>query len=64
MASHRAANQRYVYGTAARNMAAERERTRKQRVVQYRQDMSHTVRKNLYRVSACAVLHDRKDPQH
>lgn len=89
MASHRAANQGYVYGTAARNMAAERERTRKQRVVQYRQDMSHTVRKNqekalqmnlpvrdhadtgsslrtvyLYRVSACAVLHDRKDPQH
>ena len=46
MASHRAANQGYVYGTAARNMAAERERTRKQRVVQYRQDMSHTVRKN------------------
>ena len=46
MASHRAANQRYVYGNAARNMAAERERTRKQRVVQYRQDMSHTVRKN------------------
>ena len=40
MASHRAANQGYVYGTAARNMAAERERTRKQRVVQYRQDMS------------------------
>ena len=46
MASHRAANQGYVYGTAARNMAAERARTRKQRVVQYRQDMSHTVRKN------------------
>ena len=46
MASHRAANQGYVNGTAARNMAAERERTRKQRVVQYRQDMSHTVRKN------------------
>ena len=46
MASHRAANQGYVSGTAARNMAAERERTRKQRVVQYRQDMSHTVRKN------------------
>ena len=46
MASHRAANQGYVYGTAARNMAAERERTRKQRVVQYRQNMSHTVRKN------------------
>lgn len=46
MASHRAANQGYVYGTAARNMVAERERTRKQRVVQYRQDMSHTVRKN------------------
>ena len=46
MASHRAANQGYVYGTAARNMAAERERTRKQRVVQYRQDMSHTVRRN------------------
>lgn len=46
MASHRAANQGYVYGTAARNMAAERECTRKQRVVQYRQDMSHTVRKN------------------
>ena len=46
MASHRAANQGYVYGTAARNMAAEREHTRKQRVVQYRQNMSHTVRKN------------------
>ena len=46
MASHRAANQGYVYGTATRNMAAERERTRKQRVVQYRQNMSHTVRKN------------------
>ena len=46
MASHRAANQGYVYGTAARNMAAEREGTRKQRVVQYRQNMSHTVRKN------------------
>ena len=46
MASHRAANQGYGYGTAARNMAAERERTRKQRVVQYRQNMSHTVRKN------------------
>ena len=47
MASHRAAGrQSYVYGTAARNMAAERERTRKQRVVQYRQNMSHTVRKN------------------
>lgn len=47
MASHRAANQGYVYGTAARNMAAERETApRKQRVVQYRQDMSHTVRKN------------------
>ena len=47
MASHRAAGrQSYVYGTAARDMAAERERTRERRVVQYRQDMSHTVRKN------------------
>ena len=46
MASDRAAYQGSVYGSAARNMAAERVRTRKQRVVQYRQDMSHTVRKN------------------
>lgn len=33
-------------GTAARDMAAERERTRERRVVQYRQNMSHTVRRN------------------
>ena len=47
MASHRAAGKnRYVYGTAARDLAAERERTRERRVVQYRQNMSHTVRKN------------------
>ena len=46
MASHRAAREGYVYGTAARNVAAERERTRERRVVQYRQNMSHTVRKN------------------
>ena len=47
MASHRAAGrQSYVYGTAARDMAAERERTRERRVVQYRQNMSHTVRRN------------------
>ena len=35
-----------MYGTAARDLAAERERTRERRVVQYRQNMSHTVRKN------------------
>ena len=46
MASHRAAREGYVYGTAARNVVAERERTRERRVVQYRQNMSHTVRKN------------------
>lgn len=47
MASHRAAGKnRYVYGTAARDLVAERERTRERRVVQYRQNMSHTVRKN------------------
>ena len=47
MASHRAAGKnRYVYGTAARDLAAERERTRERRGVQYRQNMSHTVRKN------------------
>ena len=47
MASHRAAGKnRYVYGTAARDLAEERERTRERRVVQYRQNMSHTVRKN------------------
>ena len=40
MASHRAAGrQSYVYGTAARDMAAERERTRERRVVQYRQNI-------------------------
>ena len=50
MASHRAAGKnRYVYGTAARDLAAERERTRERRVVQYRQNMSHTVRRNLKR---------------
>ncbi len=47
MASYRAAGrQGYVYGTAARDMAAERERTRERRVVHYRQNMSHTVRRN------------------
>ena len=33
MASHRAAREGYVYGTAARNVVAERERTRERRVV-------------------------------
>ena len=46
MAPHRAAREGYVDGTAARDMAAERERTRERRVVQYRQNMSHTVRRN------------------
>lgn len=47
MASYRAAGrQGYVYGTAARDMAAGRERTRERRVVHYRQNMSHTVRRN------------------
>lgn len=47
MALHRAAvKQGYVYGTAVRNVAAEREHTRERRVVQHRQNMSHTVRKN------------------
>ncbi|MFR5732973.1 MAG: septum formation initiator family protein [Clostridium sp.] len=47
MASHRAANQGYVYGTAARNHGSRGGNAQESRgVVQYRQDMSHTVRKN------------------
>ncbi len=46
MASYRAAGKpNYVYGTAARN-TAEKEQVRRQRVVQHRQNMSHTVRRN------------------
>lgn len=89
MASHRAANQGYVYGTAARNMAAERELHKKaesgavppgyepycqkksgkgtsdESAVRDHADTGSSLRTvYLYRVSACAVLHDRKDPQH
>lgn len=46
MASRRPGmTQEYMYGSAARNLAAER-RQREQRTVQYQQKISHTARRN------------------